>query len=164
MSTGLNIDFETTQVEKAIAKTISKLNNPTPLLNLMKRWIHAQTMKMFIGRRPDRTPVRGVSWPRLKQSTINQKKQLVKKGKALVADRPMVRTGKLRDSLKVLQSNKNGFTYGTTAKSKKGFQYPGHWNIGKFKWLFLNKNDYAQIVKMTVDFLKDRLKNHKNYT
>lgn len=163
MSDNLSIDFETRQVEQLISGLIKKTNNPKELLDVIKKWIHVQTMRMFIGRRPDSTMVRGVSWPRLKESTIDQKRQLVKKGKAIVAARPMVRTGKLRDSIKVLKSSKTGFVYGTTVMSKKGFKYPGHWNSTKFRWLFLTKKDYSQMFRMTVDFFKGRLKNHKSY-
>lgn len=163
MADGISIEFETKEVESMIKGLLRKVNNPDKLMKLFKRWIHAQTMKMFRGRRPDKGMIRGAKWPKLKESTVKQKKALVKRGKAIVAARPMVRTGKTRDSLKVLESNKKGFVYGTRVK-EKGFAYPGHWNKGKFPWLFLNKQDYAQMAKATTDFLKGKLKNFKAYT
>jgi len=163
MADTLNIEFETKEVESMIKQLLRKVENPKKLMSTLERWIHAQTMKMFRGRRPDKASIRGVKWPALQPSTVKQKKALVKRGKAIVADRPMVRTGKLRDSLKVLEKNNKGFVYGTRIK-KKGFAYPGHWNAEKFPWLFLRKQDYAQMAKATTDYLKDRLKNYKHYT
>lgn len=164
MADGISIQFETKEVESMIKALLKKVNNPRKLMKTLERWIHAQTMKMFRGRRPDKTSIRGVKWPRLKDSTVKAKKALVKRGKAIVADRPMVRTGELRDDLKTLQSNKRGFEYGTRLKSRKNFPYPGHWNRGKFPWLFLKKQDYAQMALATTDFLKGKLKNFKAYT
>ena len=163
MADGLTIEMETKEVESLIKSLLRKVNNPSRLMKTFERWIHAQTMKMFRGRRPDKTAIRGVKWPALKESTVKQKKALVKRGKAIVADRPMVRTGKLRDSLKILERTRKGFLYGTRIM-KKGFAYPGHWNTNKFPWLFLRKQDYAQMAKATTDYLKDRLKNYKEYT
>jgi phage gpG-like protein len=163
MKPAIDISFETEEAQKNISNLIGRVENPKPLLNLLQRWLHAQTIKMFIGRRPDNTIVRGVKWPKLKPSTIKNKKNRVKRGKSIVASRPMVDTGKLMGSLKVLSKNKNGFVYGTNAKSKKGFNYPGHWNASRFPWLFLTKNDYNQMVKATIDFLNNKLKTFKNY-
>lgn len=160
---GIQIEFQTTQVESKIRDLLNKVENPSKLLKTLERWIHAQTMKMFRGRRPDKTIVREMKWPALQPSTIKQKKALVKRGKAIVADRPMVRTGELRDSLKILNSDRRGFEYGTKT-TKNGFAYPGHWNRGKFPWLFLTNQDYAQMASATTDFLKDSLKNFKSYT
>lgn len=164
MADGLTMSLETKEVETMIKALLKKVNNPAPLMKVLKRWMHSQTMKMFRGKRPDTKGVRGVKWPKLKPATLKAKKALVKRGKAIVAHRPMVRTGELRDSLKVLESSKKGFVYGTRVKSKKNFPYPGHWNKGKFPWLFLNKQDYAQMAKATTDYLKGKLKGHKSYT
>lgn len=165
MADGISIEFETKEVESMIKGLLKKVHNPEKLMRTFKRWIHVQTMLM-LGEgmpRPDKGMVRGVKWPKLKESTVKQKKALVKRGKAIVAERPMVRTGDFRDSLKVLESNKKGFVYGTRIK-KNGFAYPGHHNKGNFPWLFLNKQDYAQMAKATTDYLKGKLKGYKSYT
>ncbi len=163
MADGISIEFETREVESMIKGLLKKVHNPVKLMKTLERWIHAQTMKMFRGRRPDKGMIRGVKWSKLKESTVKAKKALVKRGKAIVAARPMVRTGRTRDSLKVLESNKKGFVYGTRVK-EKGFAYPGHHNKGNFPWLFLNKQDYAQMAKATTDYLKGKLRNYKSYT
>ena len=160
-----SIQFETRETERMIKELLKKVNNPKKLMITLQRWLHSRTMKMFRGRRPDTKGVRGVKWPKLKPATVKTKKALVKRGKAIVAHRPMVRTGRLRDSLKVLKSNKKGFEYGTKVKSKRDdFPYPGHWNKGKFPWLFLKKQDYIQMTQATTDFLKGKLKSFKAYT
>jgi phage gpG-like protein len=163
MANGLSIDFETQETERMITALLRKVERPRRLMKNVERWVHSQTMRMFRGRRPDKVPIRGVKWRPLKESTVKQKKALVKRGKAIVADRPMVRTGKLRDSLKVLNSNPKGFEYGTRVKSKNGFAYPGFHNIGDFLWLFLRERDYQQIVLMATDYLRGNLKNFKSY-
>jgi len=163
MADTFTIEMETKEVETLIARLLKKVNNPGELMRTLERWLHAQTMKMFRGRRPDKAVIRGVKWDPLKPSTVKQKKALVKRGKAIVADRPMVRTGKLRDSLKVLERSKKGFEYGTRINNK-GFSYGGHWNASKFPWLFLKKQDYAQMAKATTDYLSGILKNYKRYT
>ena len=157
------IIMETKEVEGMLKRLLSRVENPRRLIETLKKWVHSQTMLMFRGRRPDNSIVRGVKWPKLKPETVKHKKALVKRGKAIVADRPMVRTGRMRDSLKVLSSDGKGFVYGTNTKSKKGFPYPGHWNTKKFPWLFLTKKDYAQLTKATIDYLNGHLKSFKTY-
>jgi len=164
MADGISITAETKEVEAMIFRLAKKVENPATAMKTVQRWIKAQTMKMFRGRRPDTSGVRGVKWPKLAPSTIKQKKALVARGKALVAHRPMVRTGDLRDSIKVLEKTKTGFLFGSRKKSKKGFPYPGHHNASKFPWLFLTKQDYVQVSRIFTDYLKDQLKNFKNYT
>lgn len=163
MADSLSIDFETKETVKKIDILLKRVGSPKELMTTLKRWIHAETMRMLRGRRPDKIPIRGEKWKPLKESTVKQKKALVKRGKAIVADRPMVRTGKLRDSLKVLNSNLKGFEYGTRVKSKKGFAYPGFHNAANFLWLFLRERDYQQMALATTDYLKGKLKNFKTY-
>ncbi len=164
MADGLQIQADTAQVEQMVQGLLNKVERPKPLLKLMQRWMLAVTMKMFRGRRPDTAPVRGVKWPKLKESTIKAKKARVKRGKSVVAARPMVDTAKLRDSIKVLEEGRKGFLFGSRVRSDKNFPYPAHHNAGKFPWLFLTKKDFDQITKMTVDFLKDNLKSSRFYT
>ncbi len=147
-----------------IDKLLAKVKKPKKLLKNIQRWIHSLTMKMFRGRRPDTTGVRGVKWSKLAPSTIKAKKAKVRRGKAITAHRPMVETGKTRDSLKVLGESGSGFEYGTRRKSKKGFAFPGHHNKGKFPFLFISKKEYIQIERMVVDYLKDKMGNFKSYT
>jgi hypothetical protein len=163
MADNIKIQMESREVERLIQGLLNKVERPKPLLKNAQRWIKATTMKMFRGKRPDTSGVRGVMWPKLKESTIRAKKAKVKRGTAIVADRPMVETGKMRDSIKVLQESERGFLFGTRIKSKKNFDYPGFHNAGRFPFLFLNRQDFNQIVKMTVDYLKDKLKSAKFY-
>jgi len=163
MADSFEITMETKEVEKLISNLLKRIKNPKKLMKTLERWVHAQTMLMFRGKRPDNTAVRGMKWPKLAKSTIKQKKARVARGVGIVANRPMVDTGKLRDSLKVLKRSHKGFVYGTKVKSKKGFHYPGYWNNSKFVFLFFNKIDFAQISRMTVDFLNDRLERFSKY-
>lgn len=157
MSDGLTVQFETKEVEKLIQGLLDKVQRPKPLLKQISRYIHAMTMKMFRGRRPDNFAVREIHWPHLKESTIKAKKAKIKRGVS-IATRPMVDTGAGRDSIGILKEEPKGFLYGTNIKSNKGFPYMGFHNVGRFPWLFLTKKDYAQIQKMTIDFLKGVLK------
>ncbi len=163
MTDGLTIEMETREVEAMIQQLLNKVERPKKLLKNSQRWLHAMTMKMFRGRRPDNTMVRNVKWPKLAPSTIKAKQAKVKRGKA-IGLRPMIETGKGRDSIKVLQESPTGYTYGTRIKSKKGYSYMGHHNQRKFPWLFLKKQDYAQLQRMTVDYLNDVMKGFKAYT
>lgn len=163
-SDGLDVSLETKEVEKLISILLHRVENPGVLMKTLQRWIKAQTMKMFRGRRPDTTVIRGVKWPKLAKSTLKQKKNAVSKGKAIVAARPMILTGTTRDSLKILKTAKRGFLFGTRVKSNKGFPYPGHHNSNKFPFIFLNKNDFAQMTRATVDYLNGKIKNFKHYT
>jgi len=162
----IDINLDTRHVEKELEKLLNKVERPKKLVNIFSRYINAVTMQMFRGRRPDVGGRRGVKWPRLAKSTVEQKKLLKRKGKltgGAAPRRPMVTTGAFRDSLKVLEKSDKGLVYGTRIKSKKGFNYPAFHNAGKFPSIFLNKKDLAQGVKMTVDFLSDKLKPFKNY-
>jgi hypothetical protein len=156
MSDGFSVQVETKEVEKLIQGLLNKVQRPKPLLKEVHRYIHAMTMKMFRGPRPDNNTVREITWPHLQPSTIKAKRAKMKRGKS-IAERPMVDTGAGRDSIRMLQESEKGFLYGTNIKSKRGFSYMGFHNIGRFPWLFLSKKDYAQIQKMTVDFLKGAL-------
>ncbi len=147
-----------------IDSLLAKVKKPKKLLKNIQRWIHALTMKMFRGKRPDNAPVRGVKWPHLAPSTMKAKKAKVRRGKAIVAARPMVESGRTRDTLKVLGESGSGFEYGTRQKSKKGFAYPGYHNKGKFPFIFISRREYIQIERMVVDYLKDKMSNFKSYT
>ena len=162
MADGLSIRVETKEVERMITKLWRKVDNPAPLLRTSMSWIKALTMMMFRGRRPDTSGVRGVKWPKLKKSTIKAKKAKVARGKAVVAARPMVETGRLRDSIKVIQKSKRGFLFGSTV-NENGFAYPAYHNANRFPWLFLRREDYAQLTRMTVDYLDGKLKRFKSY-
>jgi len=158
------IELETKEVQSMLNKLLRKVENPKKLMRNVQRWLHYLTMKMFRGRRPDTTGVRGVRWPQLSMSTIKSKRAKVKRGRSIVAARPMVDTGELRDSLKVLsEDTKGGFVYGSRKKSKGGFSYGGYHNAGKFPWLFIKRREYAQIQSMVVDFLEDKMRNFKTY-
>ena len=166
----LSIEIETKEVEAMLQGYLRKLKNPKKLMKVLKRVVLALTRNMFTASpRPDTKGRRGVKWPKLKQSTINRRKAILANPKSKIklagkaTSRPMVMTGKLRDSIKVLEENKNGFVIGTKEKTKKGFAYPGHHNKGRFPFLFLSKQDFVMFQSATIDFLQDRLKGFKSY-
>jgi phage gpG-like protein len=167
MADGVSIEWETKEVQDMMQRLLNKVERPKPLLKNMQRMIRALTKKMFVGRRPDTSGVRGVKWPRLQKSTIDRKKQLKKKGRlhgGAAPARPMVEQGTMRDSVKVLEENPLGFVFGTRVKSKKGFPYPGYHNANKFSWLFLSKGtDFAQLSIMTKDYLDNQMKRFSAY-
>jgi phage gpG-like protein len=161
MADSASIEFDTREVEKMTTELLRKVQHPQKLLRLLERVVNAVTKKMFRGRRPDNAVVRGVKWQKLKTSTIKSKRARKKSGKT-IAIRPMVDSGELRDSLKILSHGKTGFIYGTRKKSKRGFDYPAH-QAKRFPWLFLTKKDFLQFERATIDFLNDSLKNYKTY-
>lgn len=168
MADGITISFEDKEVERMIVKLLRKVKNPAKLMKQVERYVHAVTMKMFRGLRPDTRGKRGQTWEKLKPETIKQKAALKKRGLAIEIHRPLVRTGAARDSLKVLESRKKGFTYGTKIKSKSGFPYMGVHQAGdaknpQRKSIFLNNHNLRQIIKMTVDYLKGIEINYKKY-
>jgi len=168
-----DITVDDRQVQKMIGNLLNKVERPKPLMSKIERYVNAITFQMFDGKRPDTSGVRGVKWKKLAPSTIKQKKALAKRGglaSGTAPRRPLVRTGKMRDSLKVLKRSDRGFEYGTRLKSKKGFPYPGVHNAGgkngrppQRPWIFLTRDDFAQIASMTVDFLEDVRKSFRKY-
>jgi phage gpG-like protein len=161
MADGLTIEFKDEEVQKLLTKLLKRVNNPAKLMKELERYVHAMTMKMFRGVRPDTKGVRGIKWEPLKQKTIEQKAALRKRGKAKEIHRPLVRTGKYRDSLKVLGRSSKGFEYGTRVKSKKGFPYPGQHqaggpNLPQRKAILLTRTDLRQMVSMAISFLKNK--------
>jgi len=170
MPDGITITFEKKEAERLINKLLKRVKNPRKLVKTWKKYVAAVTFQMFKGRRPDTSPRRGVKWPKLAKSTLKQKAALRKRGKAIEIQRPLVRTGDMRDSLKVLKETNKGFVYGTRIKSRKGFSYAGVHNVGgkmgrppMRKWLFLSDHDWRQIVKMAIDYLNGNLKAHRSY-
>jgi len=168
MADGITITFEDKEVESMIIKLLKKVKNPKALMRQVEKYVHAVTMQMFRGTRPDTKGKRGQVWEKLKPETIKQKAALKKRGLAIEIHRPLVRKGDARDSLKVLESHKKGFTYGTKIKSKKGFPYMGAHQVGDAKnpkriSIFLRNHDLRQIIKMTVDYLKGLEVKYKSY-
>jgi len=159
---GLTVSIETKEVEDMLKELLKKVQRPKKLMFNIQRYVGAITTKMFHGRRPDSSAVRGVIWPKLLESTVQAKKAKIKRGKA-IATRPMVETGEGRDSLKILESKENGFVYGTKIKTKKGFAYMAFHNHGRFPFLFLKKEDFIVIQRMTIDFLNEKLSTFKSY-
>lgn len=162
MADGINLDMDTRDVDRMLGRLLNRVEQPAPLMKQVEKYVHAVTKQMFRGRRPDTTGKRGVRWPPLAESTKWRKRA---KG---YADRPLVATGKMRDSLRVLRRASKGFKYGTTVKSRKGFAYPGLHNVGgpkvpQRRWLFLTRKDYTQMAQMAVDFLEGRLKGWRRY-
>jgi len=170
MADGITIKFEDAEVESMIKKLLRRVQNPKKLMLQVQKYVHAVTMQM-LGSKQKRADVggrRGQVWEKLKPKTIQQKANLYKLGKAIEIHRPLVRTGAARDSLKVLESQAKGFTYGTDIKSKTGFPYMGVHQKGdaknpQRKSIFLNNHDLRQVVKMTVDYLKGVGIKYKGY-
>jgi len=162
----ISIKFEHKNALRVIEKQLQLLNYPKKLIRILERYIHAVTMQMFRGQRPDTGGRRDVKWPKLADSTITQKILMHRNGTlsgGATPSRPMVRTGRLRDSLKILNRTKNGFIYGTRILSKNGFSYPGYHNVNKFPWLFINNKDIAQFAKIVRDYLRNNLKTVNGY-
>ena len=168
MADGITIKFEDAEVERMVVRLLKRVRNPKKLMAQVKKYVHAVTMQMFSGVRPDTRTKRGQTWKKLKPETIKQKAALKKRGLAIEIHRPLVRTGKARDSLKVLEDHPKGFTYGTKIKSKGGFPYMGVHQKGdaknpQRKSIFLNNTNLRQIIKMTVDYLKGVEVKYKGY-
>jgi phage gpG-like protein len=160
---GLSITIDDQETYRMIEKLIRKIDDPKPLLQVIGRYIRAQTKKMFVGRRPDTGGVRGEKWQKLANSTIRKKLAMKKNGGvAGNARRPLVETGMLKDDLlsnRSIKIKNKGLEYGTDRRSNKGFPYPGiHQtggnNLPQRRWLFLTKDELMQIAVTTRDWLK----------
>ena len=170
MAEGFTVEFDTREAERMLSSLLDRVNRPKRLMQAMSRYVNSVTFQMFSGRRADTSGKRGVKWPPLSQETIMAKRAALARGAAIEEDRPLVRTGKMRDSLKVLERADKGFVYGTRLRSKKGFSYPAIHNTGgsgskppQRPWLFLTPHDFAQMAKMTKDYLENRLQGFTSY-
>ncbi len=167
MATGMKMHFDTKEVLRMTNKLSSRTRNPMPLLKLMSRFLLAQTMSMFKGRRPDVKSKRGVQWPKLKPATIAQNQNMAKKGTLTGTNdprRPMLRTGDMMDSVEITDLSRKGFSIETDHVNEEGFPYPAVHNKGRFPWLFIeSKKEYAQLIKMTIDHLKGERKSMRSY-
>ena len=123
-SVKIDVVADTHEVTELISKLIKRMEDPSPFIKEVIRYVKAVTMQMFHGARPDNTEVRGVTWPKLMKSTVKAKRATG------TYRRPLVGTGAMRDSVKVLYQTKSGFVYGTTLRSKGGFPYPAAHNTG----------------------------------
>jgi len=164
MADGLSIQVDSREVDRMLGKLLNKVECPRPLMAQIEKLVHARTMQMFRGPRPDRVAKRGVKWPPLAESTIWAKRAAAKRGAIGKSgiNRPLVGTGGMRDSLKTLRRAEKGFEYGTKRKSPEGFPYPAIHNVGDSKipqrqWLFLTREDLAQMVSMAVDYLNGKM-------
>lgn len=167
----ISATIDNTQTLAIIEKKLQVLNNPYPLLKEYGRYSKAVTFQMFNGRRPDTIGVRGEKWNPLALTTLAQKRELLKKGEAIEADRPLVRTGELRDKLSAdyaIKIKGKGMEYGTDLRSSKGFPFPGAHNIGMGKlphrrFLFWSNTDLQQMLKMSIDFIEGKLRDFQSY-
>ena len=158
----MTVHVDTREIDAMLNGFLQKIEQPRPLLTRIGKYIQALTMQMFFGRRPDKTPIRGVRWNALAEKTIMAKRAAVKRGAAIIAARPLVRTGKLRDSLAVSGAVKiypRGLIYGTTLRSRKGFPYPGFHQVGDKRvparpWLFITRRELFEIAVETRRFLE----------
>jgi len=165
----MDIIIEDKGTHEMLEGLLKRLQHPEPLIKTLARYTRALTMQMFRGKRPDKSSIRGKTWGPLAEKTILQKRVLMKAGKAIVADRPLVRTGKLRDSLSsdsAIKIYPKGFSYGTNVVSKKGFSYPGFHQVGDDRvparrWLFLRKEELYQMTVTTRDWIENKLKEMK---
>lgn len=166
MNGGLDITVDDREVLQAIERKIRLLKNPQPLLKEIGRYSRAITMMVMRDRRPDRGVVREQTWPSLAESTVKAKRAAYKRGAAVEPERPMVFSGKLRESLANDSSIKvsgTGMSYGTDVRSKKGFPYPGLHQVGDKRiparrWLYWTANELRQIMQMAVDYIDEALK------
>jgi len=167
----LNVTVDNTAALAGIEQRLRKLRDPDPVLWNIGRFSRALTFQMFNGRRPDTTVVRGEKWNPLKITTLAQKRALLKKGQALVADRPLVRSGKLRDSLmsdRSIQVRSKGMSYGTDVRDARGYPYPaihqtGSGYVPKRRFLFWTDADLQQILKMAIDHIENKLLDFNAY-
>jgi phage gpG-like protein len=157
----LSVEIENKEVLDYLNNILGKLKHPKKLMVQVSTYIDTEVRSMFKNgsARPDRTTVRGVKWMPLKEKTIEQRKILYRKNKSVNVSRPLVRTGALRNSLRILKwsSNFEGFIYGTDVKSKKGFTYGLYHNTIR-PFLFVNKKDGVHILELIKKWLvwKDR--------
>lgn len=149
----LFIQRQSDDVSFYIGSLLIKLKQPKELLKATQRYINTEIRSMFKGTSPDKTMKREVMWAPLTQGTIEQKKRLYRKGLSTVIKRPLVRTGALRDSLRVLNETSHGFTYGTDVDNK-GFNYGLHHNI-KRPFLFLINHDGINILTIVKNWLNE---------
>lgn len=161
MADGLTVHVESEDVQRMLARLLQRVQHPKPLMKQLERYVNSVTQQMFTGPRPDRGVVRGVHWPPLADSTWASKRASMKRS-GFTTDRPLVSTGRMRGSLKVLQRQEKGFVYGTRIRSRTGYPYPqvhnvGGGNVPPRPWLFLTRNDFQNISTMTVAFLKGKL-------
>jgi hypothetical protein len=167
----MSITVDNASTLRMIEDKLKVLQNPYPLLKNYGRYSKAITFQMFSGRRPDTVGIRGEKWNPLKIETLKQKRNLLSKGEAVAADRPLVRTGTLMNSLMSEMSVKikgKGMEYGTDVKSDKGFPYPGLHQVGDDKnpqrrFLFWTDNDLQQMLKMAIDFIEIKLRDFQAY-
>lgn len=161
----LDITIDDKGTLKMVNELLNRIQNPAPLLKVAANYTQSETRKMFRGKRPDTIGVRGEHWPKLAASTLKAKKAAVARGDAIEAARPLVRTGKLRNSLEsksAIQLSKKGFQYGTNVKSNRGFPYPGVHQVGdppvpQRRWLFLTKENLMQIAIWCKEYLQGQL-------
>ena len=161
-----SVTIDNAETFNMIEGLIKKLEKPEPLLKVVGGYVQSETIKMFNGPRPDTTAVRGVKWPKLKESTIFKKRAMFKNGKITGGNpnRPLIESGLLRDDLmssRAIKIQNKGLIYGTNQRNKKGFLYPavhqtgtkvGH--IPQRRWLFLNETNLNQIANMTKEYIE----------
>lgn len=159
----IDIKFDTKEVDAMLSELLNRVKRPKRLMKKIERYVLGVTKKMFGLPRPDTKGVRGVKWAKLAPSTVKGKNALKKAGKAIESHRPLVRTGAMRDSIDILMRSEKGFVFGTVMKSSEGAPYPGIHNVGgkenrppQRMWLFLTEKDYAQMAKMTTDYLNGK--------
>lgn len=171
MNSGLSVTIDNRETFELIERKLRLLNNPAPLLLSIGRYMRALTLQIMRDRRADNAPVRGESWPKLSERTMMAKRAMQKRGLAVNANRPLVLSGKMVNSLKndsAIKISRNGIAYGTDVKSEKGFPYPGFHQVGDDKvparrWLFLTTTELRQILQMSIDYIHKNLKAFRSY-
>lgn len=161
----MSVTIDSKETFAMIENLVRKVKQPEPLLTIIGRYLQAQTTKMFTGTRPDTASIRGESWPKLAESTVQKK--LTLKAKGLVAGnprRPLVEKGLLKKDLlgaKAIKVKKKGLEYGTDRRSRKNFLYPalhqtGGRNTPQRRFLFITKSELAQIATTVRDWLRGK--------
>lgn len=149
----MQVVFEHAEVDLMLSGLSRKIKNPRPFLQQVGDYIQKQTMRMFRGPRADRQMVRGITWAPLKPSTIKQKRA---KG---WTDRPLVADGKLMRDLSspgAIKISGKDLTYGSTIDYAK-YHQEGTPKMARRKFVFLNKQDRAEITKLFQKFIRGKV-------
>ncbi len=159
------VTIDNTETLAMIEGLIRKIEKPEPLLKVIGKYIQAETKKMFVGKRPDTSGVRGVKWPKLAKSTIQKKISNKVSGlgnQVGAARRPLVASGLMKADLlnpRSIEINKNGLRYGTDMVNVYGFPYPSvHQTVTDLipqrRFLFVNETDLNQICNTVKQWLE----------
>lgn len=148
------MDFENAEIVQMVSKLEGRVKNPEPFLRRVAKYVQKNTMQMF-SKRPDLHQVRTVRWKPLAKSTIEAKRRAKKEGRAIATTRPLVFTGKLKESLasvNAIQISGKNTTYGTDLPFAQYHQRGGT-KLPKRPFLFITKSERNEIGRMIKKYL-----------